>query len=258
LHWLALVLVSQALVSGDPGQRQAAAGVRKALTAFFEAGRQNSPAQLSATLAPDYRYDGLTAAQFANQFDGDFGIRYRSVFYRIESLSVAGGRATAIVTLQYQGNVNMEAFQLGRPAVNGTARMAIELEPRDGIWKVTAARVVRGAYAVPGEPAPFLVRLTVNGETSLVVPPGADLEVVWESFGGALFWHFIGESFVIERTNPSDFKRWSRTLKAPMTPGRYVVHALFFAPDVVTMTQATVPVTVRGSQLPPLLKECGL
>jgi hypothetical protein len=219
--------------------------VRATLTAYFAAARRNDMAALAATLVPDYRYNGQTGAQFADQFDSAGGIRYHSLFYRIESLSVAGGAATALVTTHFQGKVNVEFLGLGRPEVKGTGRLAIDLEPRDGVWKVRTARIVRVTYAAPGKQPPTLVRFLVNGQNSVRVAPGAELTLSGESFGSTFLMVTTSENALSTRTNPSDYLTWRTAMKAPMAPGRYHVRVLLWADDFITLTAADVPVTVK-------------
>lgn len=223
----------------------AATGPATALERYFAALRANNREALQAALAPDYRYDGVDGAVASAVFDGPLGIRYRTLYTRIEAMTRVGEVATATAFTIFQGNVNLEFVGRGRPLVNGTTRLVVELSPRGGEWRVTAVRVVRGVYVAPGREAPHLFEVTVNDRTSLRVTPGAELRITGQVFGASRLLVFLGERTGAGAVDPDFVNLWRLTMPAPGAPGRYLFHAVAYSDDLLALEHVTLPVTVQ-------------
>jgi hypothetical protein len=234
----------------------------------MEALRRTDVEGVRATLAPDYDYDRSAAPAFdpANPFDSPLGLTYRSLYYRIEALTTVGKTATAIVTTFFDADLDLPL--LGRTPVIGHSRMVLELEPRDGEWKLTAVRPVRVTYRNPLVPLPqglvllgpvvTLYDTTVNGRTSLTVRPGAPLALAGRSLYASLVIGVIGTfslfDLKIVMLNAEYDEPWELELQAPDRPGCFLAYALsiVLVPDPRTGNfaflagdQVTIPVTVR-------------
>lgn len=239
---------------GNHPAGETTAQVTAAVRGYFEALRRADPAALRAVLAPDYSYDGRNAEQASDAFDGLLSVIYRSLDYRIESLVVRGATATASVLTLFQGTMNMEPLGFGRPAVNGESRLVLELEPRGGAWKITAARAVRYQFVHPPTVPARLYDYTVNGQTSLRVAPGTPLRLAGKSDLSFFILASVGSTSAGPIRLQADLEEpWELALTAPTAPGRYLAYALAFAfdPDPATGEirylhgdQVTIPVTV--------------
>jgi hypothetical protein len=233
----------------------AAAGVTATLARYYDASRRADPRALMATLAPDYRYNGLDAATFANAFDIPFGLTYRALNERIAAVTTVGDTATAAVDTNFQGHLNLEFRRFGRPAVNGTSRQVIELERRGTEWLITAFRPVRTHFANPDTIAPTLTEFTANGATSLRLAPGEPVTLTGKTTYSFHLIALLGASS--EEANPDFDVAVPVTLHvtAPAAPGRFLATVfaytevpnpetgslVFLAGDLVT-----IPVTVAA------------
>lgn len=227
---------------GDPRE-----GAGVVIRRMCDATRRNDREALQALFASDYRYDGLDARQATNLFDGPLSFRYRALYCRTEALTRVGRTVTALISAIYEGNLNLEFLFRGRPTVQGQASIVLELEPREGAWRITASRLVRSTWVAPGRAAPHLLEVRVNGHTSLAVAPGAELIVTGASFGGARLLAFVGANSISGSTDPDAVTRWRAPLAAPMTPGRYLVHAVAFSQDFLALDRLTLPVVVTAA-----------
>jgi hypothetical protein len=223
---------------------EAATGPAAALDRYFAALRANDRTALQAAIAPDYRYDGVDAAQASDVFDGPLSIRYRALHVRVEALTRVGDGATATVAAIFQGNVNLGFVEGGQPLINGTSQSVVELAPRDGEWRVTASRIVRAAYTAPGRVAPHLFDMTVNERTFLQVAPGTELRIAGKVFSASRLLVTIGAQSGGGRLDPNYVTLWRLPLSAPEAPGRYLVHVIAYSDDLQVMDHVTLPVTV--------------
>jgi hypothetical protein len=229
--------------------------VAQAAGRYYDALRTGDPAALQATLAPDYFYNGLNAAQAANAFDVPLGVTYRSLSTRIETLTTVGETATATVSTVFSGSLNLEFAGLGRPPVNGSTRDLLELQQRGEEWRITAARPVRSTFedargtTIP----PSLFDVTVNGQASIEVAPGTPIRLAGRSDFGAFLSTAIGMEAATARLSFELNEPWEVSLVAPGTPGRYLASAFSFtiAADLMTGEVlilagdlVTLPVTV--------------
>src|SRR5260370_18629308 len=97
------------------------AGVTATVASYLDALRRDDVTGVRAALAPEYDYDDVTPEKI-NLFEGPLTLSYRSLSYRLETLTTSGNRATALLVIVFQANVNLEFFNLGRPPLNGRAR----------------------------------------------------------------------------------------------------------------------------------------
>jgi hypothetical protein len=253
---LALCVCAAYLGGTNPGNA-ASAGAAATVRRYFAALRGTDVEGVRATLAPDYHFDRSDPPAFdpVDPFDRPLGLTYCVLYDRIEALTTVGKTATAFVTTTFEGNLNLEFADLGRPLVNGDSRLVMELEPQGAEWKLTAVRPVRVTYVTPESPRPTLSNYTVNGRTSLRVPPGTTLMLAGRSNVSSLIIGVIGTPPVPRELMGKKNELWELQLKAPDTPGRYLVSAfaLHFdtKPDPETGKlrfldgdQLTIPVTV--------------
>jgi hypothetical protein len=236
--------------------------VTAALSAYLGALSRNDVAGIRAALAPDYSYDGQTAATAGGSSDAPFALTFRSLDHGIEALTVSGNSATTSVTITFQAELNLEPFEFGRPLVSGSGRFNIELERRGAEWKLTAVRPFRIRYAQASTPpfAPRLYDATVNGRTSAEVSPGAPVTLAGKSDLGGFLFASLGAQTATAQLELELEEPWSVTLPAPDTPGRYLAYAFtfIFAADpetreiqVLGADQITLPVTVGLSPIGP-------
>jgi hypothetical protein len=231
------------------------AGVSAAIARYVDALRRGDVAAYRASLAPDYDFNGLDPTT-ADPFNEPFGITYRSLNYRIESLTTVGNTATATVSSTFEGNMNLEPFGNGRPAVNGQSELRVELEPRGPEWKLTAIRTIRSTFVHPGTLAPILLDFTVNGQIALEVPPGTPLTLAGSSILSFALFASVGDRTTSRAMTGEFMEPWEIQLTAPQAPGRYLASAssftfaaepatgevVFLAGDLIT-----IPVTVSGA-----------
>jgi hypothetical protein len=235
-----------ALATLAAGIRPAVAGPAATLERFFAALRANDRAALEATLAPDYRYDGQDRGEAANVFEGLLSLHYQALHARVESMARTREVVTASASLFFEGTVNLEAIQGGRPRVNGSGRLLLELSPRGGEWLLTAWRVVRAVYVAPGREAPHLFDVTLNGRTSLRVAPGANLSFAGKVYSAEHLFLFLGGSSLNGALDPEFVTQWRAPIAAPAEPGRYLAHAVAVSRDLQVLERFSIPVTVTA------------
>jgi hypothetical protein len=251
--WLGLVstvVLCAGTVSRDGSTPVAAASSGPAATIrrYYEALRDMKVEAVRGTLAPDYSYDRSDAPAFdpMNPFESPLGLTYRSLFFRIEALTTAGKTATAIVTTVFEAVLSPNLLLVGGTPVLGNSREVLELERRSGEWKLTAVRPVRTRYRslliteLPPEGALLglvttLFDMTVNGQTSVRVPPGAPLTLAGKSRSTSLVIGVIGafslftlarQELEVDPEEPLQVQKWALPLQAPDKPGRYLAYAL--------------------------------
>jgi hypothetical protein len=257
--WLALAAAWTLSGCGGSGGGNNPSGTTTAqvsatVAGFFDALRRADPAGLRAVLAPDYNYDGRNAEQLANAFDGLLSLTYGSLDYRIETLTVRDRSATASVVTAFQGNINMEPLGYGRPTVNGSSRLELELQPRGDAWKLTAQRLIRIQFVHPPTVPARLYDYTVNGQTSLQVAPGTPLKLAGKSDLSFFIIAFLGGASAGPVPLQTELAEpWELAIHAPGVPGRFLAYALSFAfdPDPRTSEirylhgdEVAIPVTV--------------
>jgi len=241
-RWIPFLIALAALA---PGARvAAAAGPAATLERFFAALRANDRAALQATLAPDYRYDGLDRVAATDIFDNFLGLRYRALYSQVESMVRTGDVVTASASTFFEATVNLAAIEGGQPIVNGSSRLVLELSPRNGEWLVTAWRLVRGVYVAPGRQPSHLFDVTLDGRTSLRVASGSSLLFAGKVFGADRLFLFLGSSTLNGALDPGFVTAWRSPIAAPTEPGRYLAHAIAVSNDLQVLERVALPVTV--------------
>jgi hypothetical protein len=246
-------------------------GAAATVARFFDGLRRTEYTTVRATLASDYQYDRSEHPTFdpADPFNSPFALTYRSLSYHLEALTRVGNTVTAVVTTIFEADLNL-AFVL-QMSVFGTGRLILELEPRDGEWKLTAVRLVRVTFRnkdlSPPEgmlligPVNTLYHTTVNDLSSARVPAGTPLTLSGKARFVASVFGVIGSFSLLNLSRDrvelkgQDGEQWTlpQPLQAPDTPGRFLAYALSLVayPDPTTQETrvfggdlVTVPVTV--------------
>jgi hypothetical protein len=244
--------VDAAKPAGADAPVAAGAAVRRIMEAY----RSNDRATFLDAVADDYDYDGLKKTDL-DPF-GALNILYDHLLYRVlEVLAVAPGVVTALVDADFTGRANLDALGNGRPGVAGIFRIWVEVrQQRDGQWRVSAIRPVRLRYTHADTPMTLVEGVSVNGLSSLIVPPGTALTATGQTEFGAVQDSFIGPISKLMNLhlnlNINAFEPWVEELPAPNQPGRYYLNTVSFVsahlPDgrfFLSWDEASVPVVVK-------------
>jgi hypothetical protein len=225
--------------------------------------RANDRAAYLEAIADDFDYNGLKKEDLDPA--GSLQVLYDRLLYQIVHLSQLGpGVVTAIVDSHFTGRFNLEALELGQPAVTGNSRHWIEVrrqrDPLPGSgsngreeWRVTAIRPVRVRFVHRDTPMTFLETVTVNGLSSVRAEPGSALKVDGVA---SISLRQLVRVGALSETHPVDLnlelnERWSLDVPAPAEPGRYYadVVSLILAPRdggglYLAWDEVSVPVVV--------------